>query len=437
MIPDEVLMRINPETNLAQMVANAGKSNISNIFMNSLRIQKIYDTNGNYLGTNIADPIKMALIGIAGVVMMITTAASFIIAALAFIARLIILIFLLAFSSLWFVGWIIPEVNKHFSIFQNQLFNQLIFMPAYLLLMYVALSIINGSKLLSEANIVGMTATGTNWIMPYVLIIVNFAIVIFILNLPLAVALGMGGYATGWLKKSITKWDALGVWKNIGGWAGNKAKNTAAYVPQNTVGYGAYMLNKSKTMGKIAGASPIIGTAVSQGLSKVSSATFGGAKGGYEGVLKARKKDLNTAYKNLENITDEKTKGDAQKNFRTKLPQGILGHLFNYRANAEVSEKLIKDAVKKAKKEKKPKNIKRLEEINRELDKLDKPEPGFASATRTPEAIAKQNADREKLIKEKEEVEKEIQDAIETENAEKEGKVLSELEKMQAAQEKK
>jgi hypothetical protein len=100
MIPDEVVMRINPKTNLSEMVANAGKSNISNIFMNSLRIQKIYDTNGNYLGTNISDPVKTALIGIAGVVMMITTAASFILAALAFIARLIILIFLLAFSSL-------------------------------------------------------------------------------------------------------------------------------------------------------------------------------------------------------------------------------------------------------------------------------------------------------------------------------------------------
>jgi hypothetical protein len=218
MIPDEVVMRINPKTNLSEMVANAGKSNISNIFMNSLRIQKIYDTNGNYLGTNISDPVKTALIGIAGVVMMITTAASFILAALAFIARLIILIFLLAFSSLWFVGWIIPEVNKHFSMFQGQLFNQLIFMPAYLLLMYVGLTIINGSNLLGAGNIATMSATGTNWIMPYVLIIVNFAIVIVILNLPLAVALGMGGMATGWLKKSISTWDAKSVWKNIGGW---------------------------------------------------------------------------------------------------------------------------------------------------------------------------------------------------------------------------
>ncbi len=229
MIPNHTVMKIDPKTNLSTVVGTAGKSNISNIFMNSLKIQQIYDINGNRLGTNVADPIKIALIGVAGVVMMLTTAVSFVIAALAFIARLVILIFLLAFSSLWFVSWIIPEVNKHFSFFQGQLFNQLIFMPAYLLLMYVALTIVNGSNILGAGRLdASAVSTAENWIMPYVLLSINFAIIIIILNLPLIVGLSMGGWATGWLKKSIDKWDVRKVWRDIGGWtSGTIGTNTA------------------------------------------------------------------------------------------------------------------------------------------------------------------------------------------------------------------
>jgi hypothetical protein len=218
MIPNHTVMKIDPTTNLSTVVGTAGKSNISNIFMNSLKIQQIYDINGNRLGTNVADPIKIALIGFAGVVMMLTTAVSFVIAALAFIARLVILIFLLAFSSLWFVGLIIPEINKHFSFFQGQLFNQLIFMPAYLLLMYVALTIVNGSNILGAGRLdASAVSSAENWIMPYVLLSINFAIIIIILNLPLVVGLSMGGWATGWLKKGIDKWDVRKVWGGVGG----------------------------------------------------------------------------------------------------------------------------------------------------------------------------------------------------------------------------
>lgn len=51
--------------------------------------------------------------------------------------------------------------------------------------------------------------------MPYVLLSINFAIIIIILNLPLVVGLSMGGLATGWLGKSISKWDARKIWGDI------------------------------------------------------------------------------------------------------------------------------------------------------------------------------------------------------------------------------
>lgn len=220
MIPSTRILTVDQSTGLSKIVGEAGVSDISNIFMNSLRIQNIYDTSGNKLGTQISDPVKVALIGVAGVVMMVTTSASFIIASLAFIARLVILIFLLAFSSLWIVGGVIPQIKKHLNLW-GHLWNQLIFMPVYLLLMYVGLQIINGSNLLLGTNASFSTLpTGTNWLMPYIILAVNFAIVIVILNLPLAVGLTMGGHATDWLKSSVGKWDASKVWKGVGGFAG-------------------------------------------------------------------------------------------------------------------------------------------------------------------------------------------------------------------------
>lgn len=266
MVPNTKVLSINPNTGISTLVAEASSSNISNIFMNSLRIQNIYDTNGNKLGTQIGDPVKIALIGLAGVIMMITTAASFALASLAFIARFIILIFLLAFSSLWFVGNIIPEVKKQLN-FEKYLWDQLVFMPVYLLLMYVGLSIVNGSNLLLGANSTFTTLpTGTNWLMPYIILAVNFTIVIFILNLPLAVALGMGGHATSWFKSSIGKWDAKGVWKNVGGFAGT-----------NLIGRPAYSLDKKLANDRLGNS--VIGRSIrANTVGLLASSKYGGDK---------------------------------------------------------------------------------------------------------------------------------------------------------------
>jgi hypothetical protein len=264
MVPNTRIMSIDSNTGISKIVSEAGKSDISNIFMNSLRIQNIYDTNGNKLGTQITDPIKILLIGTAGVIMMLTTAASFIFAALAFIARMVILLFLLAFSSLWFVASVIPQIKKYLN-FWGYLWDQLIFMPIYLLLMYVGLTILNGSNLLLDVNgSINSAPTGTNWLMPYMILAVNFTIVIIILNLPLVAGLSMGGMATGWLKSNMGKWDATKVWKNFGTWTKEKGV-TGAW--NNTGGRFASTLAKSEGLKDFASRS------------KIGELTFKGIKG--------------------------------------------------------------------------------------------------------------------------------------------------------------
>lgn len=280
MVPTLETKSIDYNTGITKVVEDSGKVGISRIFMNSLRIQSIYDVKGNKLGTNIANPVKIFLIGIIGVIMMLTTAASFIMAALAFIARLVILIFLLAFSSIWFAGMVIPEIDKHLKPFNDALKSQLIFMPVYLLLMYVALTIINGSGLLGINSIPNNIApTGTNWVLPYIILGVNFAIVIFILNLPLAVGLSMGGYATSWMKKSMDKWNALNVWKGVGGFAGT-----------NTVGRLASATDK--WLGNTRPGNSILGRTLRASTTGAAAASKYGGSRSVEDMNKAKKERL-------------------------------------------------------------------------------------------------------------------------------------------------
>ncbi len=354
MIPNHTVMKIDPKTNLSTVVGTAGKSNISNIFMNSLKIQQIYDINGNRLGTNVADPIKIALIGVAGVVMMLTTAVSFVIAALAFIARLVILIFLLAFSSLWFVSWIIPEVNKHFSFFQGQLFNQLIFMPAYLLLMYVALTIVNGSNILGAGRLdASAVSSAENWIMPYVLLSINFAIIIIILNLPLVVGLSMGGWATGWLGKSISKWDARKIWGDI--------KNKApASVWNNTGGRMSSKLAQSEGLKNFAGKS-VFGELALKGVK--------GAASSYDKKLDAQVKSRTEFANSLgyDERAIQKIKNDSKQLIdqeaameRLERSRGNIAAADMHKANVESLKKQTSVAIENKKRERQASYAKRI-----------------------------------------------------------------------------
>jgi len=191
---------------------------ISNIFLNSLKIQTLYNSSGNSVGTAVGSPFKIILIGVVGILIMITTALSFALAAAAFIARLVILLGILAFSPLIFLGEVIPQIRDRGGKIKDIFISQLIFMPIYLLLMYVALSILNNSNLMGAAGATGVgLPNGTNWAFGYVVLAINFVIVIFMLNMPLVIGLSMGGMATGWMSKAMNKVNAANIWKKFGG----------------------------------------------------------------------------------------------------------------------------------------------------------------------------------------------------------------------------
>ncbi len=347
-------------TGMTQSTSNVSAGNgISQIFMNSLKIQTNFNTKTNGIGTKLGDSFTIIVVGIVGIVIMITAAFSFLLAAAAFIARLVILLFLLAFSPIWFAGMIIPQIADKMKEFKTQLEAQLVFMPVYLLLMYAALKVLNESNIMGAAssNISSLPA-GTNWTFSYMVLAINFAMVIVMLNLPLIVGLKMGGSATGWMDKTMKKFSAANIWKGVGSQAGAR-----------TLGRAAYRANESAPMKFLASRLPGIGGLASSGLSKVSTGGFGGGKaGGYEARLAAKKKAEEGMHDRLDKVDrgdfaqgpeGDKAFGVAkdkakayQAKYRESLPWkaspgnlylgGAIGFAIDNRANRQTAAKLDK-----------------------------------------------------------------------------------------------
>ncbi len=206
-----------------------GDGGISDIFMSALRITNIYDPKTGKLtsdsikdGTNIGSAsIKIILGGVVGIIIMITAALSFFLAAMAFVVRFVILIFLIGFSPMMFASYAIPQLDKYTKKWEELYYSQLTFMPIYLLLMYFAMKILTESTLFGTGYAGDLTNSGS-WYANFLVLGVNAVIVIVMLNVPLVAALSMGAKLPEWAGKV----KAGDIWGKVGGWA---RQNSWAY----------------------------------------------------------------------------------------------------------------------------------------------------------------------------------------------------------------
>jgi len=187
---------------------------ISDVFMYNLKIQKIYNktTNKNGILTD-ADGgafFKIAVSTIAGSALMIIAGLSFFAASIAFVVRLVILLLLLGFSPVYFVGMIFPAIKSDISgKWIKWLEQQLVFMPVYLLFMYVAMRFIatagpSGSvegffASLDKAQAsAGSATTSGGILLSAVGIVVQYTIALILINIPLIAAMQSGGVSMKW-----------------------------------------------------------------------------------------------------------------------------------------------------------------------------------------------------------------------------------------------
>ena len=215
---------------------------LGNIFMQSIGITRLFNPNTGTLSksvqekggvTAVGTPIKIVIIGITSIIIMITAALSFFLASLAFIVRFVILLFLLAFSPLVFAASVVPKIDEYAKKWTTMLTNQLIFMPAYLLLMYFALSVMTSSSIFKNGY-AGSLVAGGGFEKDLLAIGVNAALIIIMLNLPLLAAMSLGAIMPGFAKNL----GADAIWKKVGGWTGG-------FAGRNTIGWAGGKLDKS------------------------------------------------------------------------------------------------------------------------------------------------------------------------------------------------
>jgi len=206
------------------------RGGITDIFMSAFNLTQIYSNNGQFKeGSQQSElAIRMFTVQMTGAIAMFIAGFSFIFASLAFLYRLAILIFILAFSPVFFAAAIIPNLDTHakrgWSLFKGQL----IFMPVYLLLMYMALKIVaTGNFTGSSLGLITNTGTDNDFWLGIIGLIANFVFVIILLLIPLWGALSIGGPATSFANNwtnTMRKWSVnklkaggIGAWRGTGG----------------------------------------------------------------------------------------------------------------------------------------------------------------------------------------------------------------------------
>ena len=283
---------------------------LSNVFMQSLKIPTIYKNAGVLKGSgglDAATGIGFATFG--GIIVMITASLSFLAASVAFIARTAIILLAMALSPVFFAGMIFPEIKKRVSDpLLDLLKGQLIFMPVYLALMYVALKIISDPNFMAIFNPntstgVDSSAFGPIWIG----VLIQYAIALLFINAPLVAAISMGGMGMKWAPGSS------GV-NAVNKWLGGKAAGFASGVGQHTFGRAAKYTSDTLKSSEFAAKNPNFAVLASKGLGKVSGASFSGSKGGYDKKFKDYVKDRTELGKNI---------GVSNKDERAHVSSGI------------------------------------------------------------------------------------------------------------------
>ncbi len=218
---------------------------ISNSLMQPLGLQNLWKIDT-------IDDKQLLVIGVMGTIVTMIAAFVFFAISIMFIIRYVVLIFVIILSPLAFMGFIMPELGKYRTQWQNALLGQAFFAPIYFLLTWVVIVVAKGLPSNPEnwAKIAGSAvASGAVNLPPQssVQILVNFIIVIAFLIASLIIAKNVSNMA-GPAVSGLTKWAT--------GAAGGASFGLAGRAGRYTLGAGAEVFKESKMYKRMEAASP-------------------------------------------------------------------------------------------------------------------------------------------------------------------------------------
>ena len=146
----------NTQTNAPGIDASKLDSGISASLVNALGLETIWNIGKSDAGSSGAkgiDPNKNAtslglnatnllIASLGGTILVLITAFIFFAAVIMFLGRAVTLIFLMILSPIAFLGNVLPAIGKYTGEWWSKLFNNLLFAPAYMALLYLVISIV-------------------------------------------------------------------------------------------------------------------------------------------------------------------------------------------------------------------------------------------------------------------------------------------------------
>lgn len=262
-----------------------GNSDVSIAFMRGLRLESLYDIGKK--GTDVAfsfTPAQMLTVMVFGSLFILVASFVFLAAAVLFVTRSVVLIFLMILSPLAFLAWVLPGTSGYAQKWWETLLHQSFFAPAYLFVITAVLLVLQGN---AQGGVEAVTkgkvldTSGNTFVGALISsnkdsfgIILNFAILIGMILAALIVAKSMGAYGA----ETVIKWGH------------NARKWGQGAVGRNTVGRLASIMAESGAMKGIAAKAPRLGSLMYGTLDAASGYGFGGAAGGYRGAVEREAK---------------------------------------------------------------------------------------------------------------------------------------------------
>ncbi len=217
-----------------------GDAGLSDRFMNALKIQTLFDTKdiqAKYGTAGVIDALsggRIFLIGVFGSIFLLIAGFIFFAAGVLLAIRFAMLILLMVLSPLAFIFMVIPYTQKYAGEWWGKLFSNAFFAPAYLLLTWISLKIIEDKNFFSveKSDSSGNFAAAFTHGGDSLAIVFNFMVVSVFMVASLVVANKMGAYgADGMMKmgQNLRKWGqgmlgagAGAMTFGVAGWAGRK-----------------------------------------------------------------------------------------------------------------------------------------------------------------------------------------------------------------------
>lgn len=233
---------------------------ISGNYMRLLGLQSWWSPKALTVGINErAD--KILMVGVMSSIFFLVTAVILLITSVMFVARFILLIFLMILSPLAFIAYIIPGQKGQFEKWWQALINQSFFAPLFFAMTWVVFMVANGLK--ASVNLSGLSAADTTFIDAvssstagglggHIGIILNFVIIT-----------GLSIAALVFSKQMASKTAGFNA---ISGGIGAAGAGVTAWGARNSIGRGATVLAQSSGLRNAAASNKWYSSAARAGL---------------------------------------------------------------------------------------------------------------------------------------------------------------------------